>query len=84
MEEKSGQVNSIMRWLAMRVVVAPEDKRAARYHSVRQNMADAVRRFGMEGADADEYIARNMAAIHDVILELEAKGHSELAAPSPD
>ncbi|MFI5016128.1 MAG: hypothetical protein ACHQAY_27645 [Hyphomicrobiales bacterium] len=64
----------------MSIVAAPEDKRAARYRSVRQNMADAIRRFGMEGAQAEDCLARNMGAIHDIIPEVEMKGRSEPAA----
>lgn len=66
------RANTVMRWLAMSIVAAPQESRAAQYLTVRRNMADAVQRFGMSGNEAEAYLNKKMDEIGDLVREIEA------------
>jgi len=74
------QATSMMRWIAMGIVTAPEEKRGIRYLSARRNMEDAIKRFGIRGDEAEECLLRNMDSIRRLVRELEANGSGDVQA----
>ena len=74
------QATSMTRWIAMGIVTAPEEKRGIRYLSARRNMEDAIKRFGIQGDEAEECLLRNMDSIRRLVRELEANGSGDVQA----
>ena len=63
---------TVLRWLAMSIVAAPQDSRGVQYLTVRRNLADAIVRFGMRGAEAEECLNGKMDLIRELVREIEA------------
>jgi hypothetical protein len=74
------QSNTVLRWLAMSIVAAPEDKRGVQYLTVRSNMAASLERFGIKGAEAKECLERNMDMIRNFVREIDAIAGDEADA----
>ncbi|MFI5014114.1 MAG: hypothetical protein ACHQAY_17390 [Hyphomicrobiales bacterium] len=71
---------TVLRWLAMSIVAAPEDGRGVQYLTVRNNMAASIERFGLSGTEAKECLERNMDMIRDLVREIETTLRSEAEA----
>jgi hypothetical protein len=79
-KEVNVQTTTLLRWLAMSIVAAPEDKREAQYLAVRNSIAASVERFGMKGEEADQYLTRNMDMICGFVRQIDAIANKEADA----
>jgi hypothetical protein len=66
-------VPAVIGRLAMGIITAPEEERGSRYLSVRKSVEEAIKRFGIEGHDADDCLLRNMSAIRAILRDAQKK-----------
>jgi len=66
-------VGAIQR-IAMKLVTLPGSKRTEQYAVVRRNFEEAIKKFGVEGEAARQWLDMTMKGIQALVSEIEAGG----------
>jgi len=66
------QTTTLLRWLAMSIAAAPEDKRVVQHLIVRNSIAASVERFGVKDEQAEKCLTRYMEMIRGFVREIDA------------
>jgi hypothetical protein len=71
----------LMNWIAMTIVNAPPEQRGDRVVIVRHNLEASIKRFGLQGEEADAWLLKSMTKLRSLVEDIEAgRAGSELAS----
>lgn len=68
------QSETVVRWIAMGIAATPRHLRLAKYQSVRDKIAQVVKRHSRTGIEPDACVLKNMEALFLLVHDLDERG----------
>jgi hypothetical protein len=78
-ETSQSQTGDLMNWIAMTIVNAPPEQRGDRVVIVRHNLEASIKRFGLQGEEAEAWLLKSMTKLRGLVEDIETD-HAGAAA----